>query len=70
MRTKNAVDNTIRNVLEKKAEILSSSDLNAISGTDLAKALIKRIALVGASGYSNELIVNGENWSIGIAKTS
>ncbi len=37
-------------------------------GLELARALINHLSLLGASGYSNELIVDGENWTIQVSK--
>ena len=68
MRIKGITDAKVQNVALKTPETIPGIDPRALSGTELAKALVGHIARVGASGYSNELLVDGETWVIGIAK--
>ena len=68
MRIEDIADVEVLNQLAKAPESFPCSDPNALSGTELAKALIAHIACLGASGYSNELLVDGKVWVVGIAK--
>ncbi len=66
MRAKNNVK--LENFISERPERFPDGERHPVSGTELAKALIEHIARLGASGYSNELVVGGETWVIGINK--
>lgn len=68
MRASGIANARSHNQFPNAPDTLPDIDPSAISGTELAKTLIEHIARVGASGYSNELLVGGEIWVIGIAK--
>ena len=68
MQLKGTADARVLNPLPKAPETFPGSDPRALSGTELAEALIEHSARLGASGYSNELLIDGETWVVGIAK--
>lgn len=68
MQSKGTADVKVRISRPTALEMFSGRDPEALSGTELARALIEHVAHVGATGYSNELIIEGETWVIGIAK--
>lgn len=61
------VDRTLIPKRQSSPEMLASE---ARRGLELTKALVHHLSLVGASGYSNDLIVDGETWVIQITKES
>ena len=68
MQTKGNPDAKVQTLIPVSLEMYSGSDRKALSGTELARALIEHVAYVGATGYVNEFVVGGEVWAIGIAK--